>query len=46
MKWVIETLHDAGFDGIFLCEYENNLYMPFNKQIQEEMRSMVNEVYN
>ena len=45
MKWVIETLHDAGFDGIFLCEYENNLYMPFNKQIQEEMRRMVDEVY-
>lgn len=45
MKWVVETLHDAGFDGIYLCEYENNLYIPFNRQIQEDMRSMVEEVY-
>ena len=46
MRWVTETLRDAGFDGIFLCEYENDLYMPFHRQIQEDMRKMVNEVYN
>lgn len=46
MKWVAETLHEAGFDGIFICEYENNLYVPFAKQIQEDMRGMVNEVYH
>ena len=45
MRWVAETLRDAGFDGIFMCEYENDLYMPFNRQIQEDMRKMVNEVY-
>lgn len=45
MKWIVETLHDAGFDGVFICEYENDLYMPFNRQIQEDMRSMVNGIY-
>ncbi len=45
MKWVVETLHEAGFDGVFICEYENDLYMPFNRQIQEDMRKMVNEIY-
>jgi len=46
MKWVVETLHNEGFDGIFICEYENDLYVPFGRQIQEDMRSMVNEIYN
>lgn len=46
MKWVVETLHQAGFDGIFICEYENDLYMPFNKLIQEDMRRLVNDVYS
>lgn len=45
IREAVEILRGAGFDGIFLCEYENDLYMPFGEKIQQDMRRLVGEVY-
>lgn len=44
-RFVIETLKEHDYSGIFLCEYENELYIPFGKDIQQEVRAAVNDVY-
>lgn len=45
IKQTVEILRAAGYEGIFLCEYENDLYMPFGEKIQQDMRRLVAEVY-
>ncbi|HHY53345.1 MAG TPA: sugar phosphate isomerase/epimerase [Clostridiales bacterium] len=32
----------SGYQGIFLCEYDNGRYVPFNRKIQERVRREVN----
>jgi sugar phosphate isomerase/epimerase len=44
MKWVLETLNDIGFSGVYLCEYENELYVPFQKGIQQNVRKIVTDI--
>lgn len=45
MKRTAEILRDAGFDGVLICEYENDLYRPFLGQIQTAVRDMVGEIF-
>ena len=42
---VFRILKEAGFSGVFLCEYYNELYNPLNKSIQENVRSKVAEIF-
>jgi hypothetical protein len=44
MEWIIETIIEAGFNGIYLCEYENELYAPFHKDIQQNVRRIVDDI--
>ncbi len=46
MEWVLETLHEADYNGIYICEYENNLYVPFHKGIQENVRQVITGIRN
>ncbi|MDW7656892.1 MAG: sugar phosphate isomerase/epimerase [Bacillota bacterium] len=41
IQQAMQTLQNAGYDGIYLCEYENGLFAPFNRQIQECVRMTV-----
>lgn len=38
---VLATVCDAGYGGIFLCEYYNELFGPFNRATQEKVRAAV-----
>lgn len=40
-KEALQILIRNGYDGVFLCEYENELYVPFGKQIVQEVRDLV-----
>ena len=35
---VFETLARCGYGGIYMCEYENELYVPFHRSIQQRVR--------
>jgi len=41
----LRLLKDAGYDGIFLCEYYNAMYNPFNKEIQENVRNKISALF-
>jgi len=45
LKWVLDTLNRAGYQGLFVCEYQNDLYSPFNKGIQENTRNIIAEIF-
>ena len=40
----LKTLKQSGYDGIYLCEYENGLYSPFNRKIQQSVRKIIEEL--
>lgn len=44
MKFVLETLNNVGFNGVYLCEYENELYVPFHKGIQQNVRNIIMDI--
>lgn len=44
-RFAIETLHKANYKGVFLCEYQNELYVPFQGKIQADVRALVKEIY-
>lgn len=46
LEAAIHILHDANYNGIFLCEYDNTSYVPWGGQIQEKVRSIVQKIYN
>lgn len=41
----LNMLHEAGYGGIFLCEYYSELFNPFNKSIQENVREKVTGIF-
>lgn len=41
----VEILHESGYQGVFLCEYDNMSYLPFGREIQQGVRSLVNAIY-
>ncbi|MDW7659441.1 MAG: sugar phosphate isomerase/epimerase family protein [Bacillota bacterium] len=41
IRQTLQTLQNDGYDGIYLCEYENSLYAPFNQEIQACVRTAV-----
>ncbi len=43
LGWVFETLDRAGYHGIYMCEYETDLYVPFHRSIQERVRAEAEE---
>lgn len=45
MKRTLELLCQAGFDGVLICEYENDLYRPFLGQIQTAVRELADTVF-
>lgn len=46
IREALEILHSFDYRGIFLCEYENTLYMPFGKEIAETTRKLIEEVFS
>ena len=39
-------LNDAGYDGIWLCEYYGDHFHPLNGTVYEEVKSALNEICN
>ncbi len=46
IPFALKTLRDAGYSGIFLCEYYNELYVPFNKSIQQDVRGKIESIFS
>lgn len=36
-----DTVISSGYQGMFLCEYDNGRYVPFNRQIQQRVRQEI-----
>lgn len=41
LKQGLQILKDAGFCGVWLCEYYSHLFKPFNRQVQQEVREFI-----
>ncbi len=41
IEFSVEVLKASGFCGKYICEYQNRLFTPFNKQIQEKIREVI-----
>lgn len=41
IEFSIGVLKEAGFSGKFICEYQSKLFTPFNKQIQQDIRKVI-----
>ena len=46
IPFALKTLRDAGYNGIFLCEYYNELYVPFNQSIQQNVRGKIESIFS
>ena len=44
LKWSLERIFEAGFNGIVLCEYGGAVYRPFDREIQQDVRNTVNDI--
>lgn len=45
IREALEILRAFHYRGIFLCEYENTLYVPFGRQIAGETRALIEQVF-
>ena len=42
--FVLRAIKSAGFTGIYVCEYENGLFVPFNGIIQKRVRQAIENI--
>lgn len=41
LREALELVTASGYEGVYLCEYDSSLYVPFNKGIQQRVREEV-----
>ena len=39
----MRILKDAGFSGIWLCEYKSRSFLPFNREVQQRVRRIAEQ---
>lgn len=45
LQEVLGILNRADYRGLFICEYQNDLYVPFNQSIQANTRNVITEIF-